>query len=150
MKIGLANDHRGYPLKEKILKYLESKKIECVNYGTDSLESVDYPEFAFKLSNAVISGEVDFGVVICGTGIGISIACNKVKGIRCAKVSTEEEAVHTREDNDANIVALHGEMDKDLAFKIIDKFINTPFSDLEKHKRRIKMIKDYEDTHYAS
>lgn len=149
MRIGIASDHRGYELKTKIISFLEGKNIEVINYGTDSLESVDYPKYAFILSDAVVKKEVDFGIVICGTGIGISIACNKVKGIRCAKVSSVEEAIHTREDNDANVVAIGEGMDEELAYEIVDTFINTPFSNLEKHIRRINMIKDYEDGKYA-
>ena len=86
MKIGLANDHRGYPLKEKIKKYLNKKGYEIIDYGTNSNESVDYTEYAFKIGEAIIKEEVELGIVICGTGIGISIACKKVKGRRCAKV----------------------------------------------------------------
>ena len=149
MKIGIASDHRGYLLKTKIISYLKGKNIEVINYGTDSLESVDYPKYAFILSDAVVKKIVDYGIVICGTGIGISIACNKVKGIRCAKVSSIDEAIHTREDNDANVVAFGETMDEKLVCEIIDEFINTPFSNLEKHIRRINMIKDYEEGNYA-
>ena len=149
MKIGIASDHRGYKLKTKIISYLKSKNIEVIDYGTNSLESVDYPKYAFILSDAVVKKEVDFGIVICGTGIGISIACNKVKGIRCAKVSSIEEVIHTREDNDANVVAIGEGMDEELAFRIVDTFINTSFSNLGKHIGRINMIKDYEDGNYA-
>ena len=150
MRIGIASDHRGYELKCKLIDFFNKKNIEVLDCGTDSTESVDYPKYAFKLSTEVVNKKVDFGIVICGTGIGISIACNKVKGIRCAKVSTVEEAKHTREDNDANILALHGEMDESLAIEIVNTFINTEFSSLEKHVRRIKMISDYEEEHYAS
>lgn len=145
MIIGIASDHRGYELKKEIINYLESNEVEVVNFGTDSTDSVDYPVYAFKLSTAVVDKKVDFGIVICGTGIGISIACNKVKGIRCAKVSNVEEAMHTRLDNDANVLALHGDMTLEEAKNIVDTFINTQFSNLEKHKKRIKMIVDYEE-----
>lgn len=145
MVIGIANDHRGYELKEKIVKYLEEKDVKVINYGTNSTDSVDYPVFAFKLSTAVVEKKVDFGIAICGTGIGISIACNKVKGIRCAKVDNVNDAMHTRLDNDANVLALHGETNLETAKKIVDTFINTEFSNLEKHKRRIDMITNYEE-----
>ena len=104
MKIAIASDHRGYKLKDYLINELE-KEYEVIDLGTNSEESTDYPDYAFMLGEAVISGVADFGVAICGSGIGISIACNKVKGIRCAKVSNSEEAKYTREDNDANIVA---------------------------------------------
>ena len=149
MKIGIASDHRGYNLKEKIINYLKSCSIGTIDFGTNSTDSVYYPKYAFILSNAVISKTIDFGIAICGSGIGISIACNKVKGIRCAKVSNVDDAIHTREDNDANIMAIGENINEKDLFKIIDAFINTPFSNLEKHKRRINMIKEYEDNHYA-
>ena len=140
MKIGLACDHGGYKLKEKIKKYLESIKIETVDYGTNSLESVDYPDYAHKLCDGINSKEVDFGIAICSTGIGISIACNKVKGIRCAKVSSIKEAKLTRLDNDSNCLALNGETPVFLAKDIVDTFINTEFSNLERHIRRINKL----------
>ena len=146
MKIGIANDHRGYKLK----KYLEdelSKDYEVVNLGTDYEDSVDYPDYAFMLGELVSSGEVDYGIAICGSGIGISIACNKVKGIRCAKVSNVEEAKYTREDNDANIVAFGEKTTEKDALDIVKTFIETPFSDLEKHMRRINKITKYEEEH---
>ena len=149
MKIAIASDHRGYDLKSELISYLKKSNVEIIDCGTDSTESVDYPLYAFKLSTEVVNKNVDFGIVICGTGIGISIACNKVKGIRCAKVSTVDEARHTREDNDANVLALHGDMAVSDAIKIVDAFINTDFSNLEKHIRRIKMITEYEDDHNA-
>jgi hypothetical protein len=142
MRIGIASDHRGYKLKEQLKHMLD---YEFIDYGTYSEESCDYPDFAFKLGEAVRDNKVDFGVAICGSGIGISIACNKVKGIRCAKVDNEEDAIYTREDNDANIVAFTSEKTIEDAELIVNNFINTNFSNLEKHQRRIDKIKDYED-----
>lgn len=144
MKIGIANDHRGYNLKVQILDKLK-EKYEIVDLGTDSNESVDYPDYAFKLGEKVSNKELDFGIAICGSGIGISIACNKVKGIRCAKVSNKEEAMYTRNDNDSNIVALSEKVLPEDAIEIIDTFINTPFSNEEKHIRRINKITEYEE-----
>lgn len=149
MKIGIASDHRGYKLKEEIKKKL-GNKYEIIDYGTYSTESTDYPDYAFKLGENVVKKNVDFGVAICGSGIGISIACNKVKGVRCAKVSNVSEAKYTREDNDANIVAFGETMSINEAIEIIETFINTPFSNLEKHIRRINKIKEYEEGNYAS
>ena len=124
MRIGIASDHRGYKLKEQLKHMLD---YEFIDYGTYSEESCDYPDFAFKLGEAVRDNKVDFGVAICGSGIGISIACNKVKGIRCAKVDNEEDAIYTREDNDANIVAFTSEKTIEDAELIVNNFINTNF-----------------------
>lgn len=145
MKLGIASDHRGYNLKEQIKNIMD---IDIIDYGTNSTESCDYPDYAYKLSKAVVNNEVDFGIAICGSGIGISIACNKVKGIRCAKVSSPEEAMYTRNDNDSNIVAFSEKTELDTALQIIDKFINTPFSNEEKHVRRINKIKEIEEGTY--
>ena len=145
MKIGIASDHRGYNLKEQIKNV---SNYEITDYGTNSTESCDYPDYAYKLSQGVLNNEVDFGIAICGSGIGISIACNKVKGIRCAKVSTPEEAMYTRNDNDSNIVAFSEQTDLQTALQIIDKFINTPFSNEEKHLCRINKIKEIEEGTY--
>ena len=147
MKIGFASDHRGYKLKKELINELKKENYEIIDYGTDSEESTDYPDYAFKLGESVTKKNVDFGVAICGSGIGISIACNKVKGIRCAKVSNKEEAEVTRIDNDSNIVAFGEKTSFDEAIAIVKTFINTESSDLEKHKRRINKIKEYEETH---
>ena len=147
MKIGFANDHRGYKLKE-FLKEKLSENYEVIDYGTDSEESTDYPDYAFKLGKGIIDKEVDFGVAICGSGIGISIACNKVKGVRCAKVSAKEEAMYTRNDNNSNIVAFGEKVSPEEALDIVNTFINTPFSNEEKHQRRIDKITSYEDGNY--
>ena len=147
MRIGFASDHRGYKLKKELINELKKENYEIIDYGTDSEESTDYPDYAFKLGENVAKKNVDFGVAICGSGIGISIACNKVKGIRCAKVSNKEEAEVTRIDNDSNIVAFGEKTSFDEAIAIVKTFINTESSDLEKHKRRINKIKEYEETH---
>ena len=144
MKIGIVSDHRGYELKKQIINSLENQ-YQILDYGTDTTESVDYPDYAFKIGKKINQKEVDFGVAICGSGIGISIACNKVKGIRCAKVSTEDEAYYTRNDNDSNIVAFSATTSLEEALKIIKKFVETPFSKEERHQRRINKIKEYEE-----
>lgn len=145
MKIGIANDHRGYKLKKFLKKKLEEKGYKVIDYGTDSEESVDYPDYAFILGEKVVEKEVDYGVAICGSGIGISIACNKVKGVRCAKVSNKEEAQVTRIDNDSNVVSFGEKTSKQDALDIVETFITTPFSNLEKHQRRIYKILKYEE-----
>ena len=144
MKIGIANDHRGYKLKKFLKNKLEEKGYKVIDYGTDNEESVDYPDYAFILGEKVVKKEVDYGVAICGSGIGISIACNKVKGVRCAKVSNKEEAQVTRIDNDSNIVSFGEKTSKQDALDIVETFITTPFSNLEKHQRRIDKILKYE------
>lgn len=144
MIIGFASDHRGYKLKEELKEQLQGK-YDLKDFGTDSSVSTDYPDYAFKLGEAVRDKKVDFGVAICGSGIGISIACNKVKGIRCAKVNNIEEAEITRIDNDSNIIAFSEKVPLELALEMVEKFINTPCSMEEKHVRRRNKIKEYED-----
>ena len=124
-----------------------SKEYDVVDYGTHSEESTDYPDYAFLLGENVANKQVSFGVAICGSGIGISIACNKVLGVRCAKVSTAEEAEITRIDNDANIVALSEKTTLLDALNIVKTFIETEHTALEKHQRRIRKIINYEETH---
>ena len=145
MTIGLASDHRGYKLKEYLKKSLTKQDIKIIDYGTNSTESTDYPDYAFALGKGVVSKEVDYGVAICGSGIGISIACNKVKGIRCAKVSNSREAMVTRIDNNSNIVAFGELTSKRKALSIVKTFINTKPSTEEKHLRRINKILKYEE-----
>lgn len=145
MKVGIVSDHRGYELKQELMNELAEYNI--IDYGTNQTESVDYPDYAFLLGEKINQKEVDYGIAICGSGIGISIACNKVKGIRCAKVNTEEDAKMTRLDNDANVVALSAKNTKEEAKKIIRVFLNTNFSNEERHIRRINKIKTYEELH---
>ena len=145
MKIGIASDHRGYKLKEELKKELQKQKYQVVDYGTNSEDKADYPDYAFKLGEKVRDKEVDYGVAICGSGIGISIACNKVKGIRCAKVENKDEAFYTRCDNDANVVAFGESTPLEKAVEIVKTFVETPFSNMERHQKRIQKITDYED-----
>ena len=145
MKIGFANDHRGYELKENLKSKILELGYEVKDFGTNSTESVDYPDFAFELGKAIVEKNVDFGVAICGSGIGISIACNKVKGIRCAKVNSVEEARITRIDNNSNIIAFGEKTPLDLAYEMIKEFITTEFSNEEKHHRRVNKIIKYEE-----
>ncbi len=145
MKIAIASDHKGYHLKVTLTSYLVKKGYEVIDLGTDSVISVDYPIYAFNLCKKVARKEADFGIAICGTGIGISIACNKVKGIRCAKVDNIKEAELTRLDNNANVLALNGSMMSYKAKDIVDVFLKTKFSNSERHIKRLKMIEDYEE-----
>ncbi|MEG1494779.1 MAG: RpiB/LacA/LacB family sugar-phosphate isomerase [Bacilli bacterium] len=148
MKIGITCDHGGFKLKQKLVKYFYTKKIEVIDYGVDSFISADYPIMAFNLGKEVIAGTVDYGIAICSSGIGISIACNKIDGIRCAKVDNPMEARATRLDNDANILALNGTMPTYRALDIVDVFLKTDFSNEERHIRRINQITDYEKNRY--
>lgn len=145
MKIGITSDHRGFELKTKLIDYLKKKNFEVIDFGPNSTEMVDYTIYAFNLGERVAKKEVDFGIVICGTGIGISIACNKVKGIRCAKVDNAKEAELTRKDNDANVLALNGSMPLYRAKDIVDKFFSTDFSNVERYIKRIGHITEYEN-----
>ncbi|MBQ4564385.1 MAG: ribose 5-phosphate isomerase B [Lachnospiraceae bacterium] len=139
--IALGNDHGGYALKQEIIAYLEKKGLAYRDYGCYDTQSVDYPIYARKVAKAIQSGECEKGILICGTGIGISIAANKCKGIRCALCSDCFSAEATRLHNDTNIIALGGRVvGPELAVKIVDTFLNTEFSGDERHARRIGMI----------
>ncbi|SFQ02058.1 ribose 5-phosphate isomerase B [Butyrivibrio proteoclasticus] len=141
--IALGSDHGGFELKEAVKKHLEERGLEFKDFGTYDLNSCDYPDFGKAAAEAVASGECDRGIVICTTGIGISIVANKVKGIRCALCSEKTTARLTREHNDANMLAMGGGMiGKVQALEIVDTFLDTPFSELEKHSRRISKIED--------
>ena len=144
MKIGIANDHRGVEVKQKLIKYLEDSGYNVINYGTNTNESVDYPDFAFKVGEAVARNEIDAGILICNTGIGMSIAANKVKGVRCARVVDEYDAEMTRIDNNANIIALSSRMNVEKLENIVKIFLNTKHDKSERHDRRIEKISNYE------
>jgi ribose 5-phosphate isomerase B len=145
MKIAMASDHAGFELKEAVKNYLNNQKIEVEDLGTHSLESVDYPDYGKKLGNAVMSGQYDFGIAICGTGIGISIAANKVHGIRAALIYDETTARLAKEHNNANVIALGGRLlSKEEAYKIVDAFMNASFE--ERHLKRLNKIKEIEES----
>ena len=139
--IALGCDHGGYRLKQEIIKYLEDKKIAYKDYGCYSDESCDYPVYGKKVAHAVAAGECDKGILICGTGIGISITANKVNGIRAALCHDTFSAEATRQHNDANILAMGARViGTGLALKIVDTFLNTEFSGEERHRNRIDQI----------
>ncbi len=141
--VALGCDHGGYELKEAIKKHLDSKGVAYKDLGTNSAEAVDYPEYGRKVANAVVGGECETGILICGTGIGISISANKVKGVRCALCGDTFSAKATREHNNANILALGARVTGEgLALEIVDAFLNTPFSNDERHIRRINLIEE--------
>lgn len=149
MNIGIASDHRGFKVKQKLTKYLMKKGYTVIDYGTNSIDMVDYPDYGILLGEKLMAGEVNYGIAICGTGIGISIACNKVKGIRCAKVDNTREAKLSRLHNDANIVALDANTHFYEIKDIVDVFLETKFSNEERHLRRIEKMKKYESGEYC-
>ncbi len=144
MKVAIASDHRGYELKRIIIDNLKDK-YQILDLGTNNIESVDYPLYGIKLGETVKNKEADLGIAICGTGIGISIAANKVKGIICAKISNEEEARLAKEHNHANIIALSGNQNPQEAVNMINTFIECRPSEDERHQRRIRQIQNYEN-----
>lgn len=143
--IAVGCDQGGYELKCEIIKHLEEKGLEFKDYGTYSPKSTDYPVYAKKVAEAVAAGEAEKGILVCGTGIGVSIAANKVKGIRCALCGDVFSAKATRAHNDSNILALGGRVvGAGLALEIVDAWLNTEFSHEERHQRRIDLISDME------
>lgn len=143
MKIAVASDHGGYQLKEELKKYLKSRGIEILDLGTDSEESVDYPEYGHACGEAVAEGKAERGIVCCGTGIGISIAANKVKGIRCALCTDVNLAVMARKHNDANMLAMGGRTtDTKTALEITAAWLDTEFEG-GRHQRRVDMLNRY-------
>ena len=144
MKIGIASDHKGYKMKEKIKKYLSKKGIEYVDYGTDSTLNVDYVDYAMSLCKGVLDKQVDNGILICGTGIGMSIVANKVKGIMCAKVDDANEAKLAKEHNHANVISFSANHFLFAAKDIVDAYLDANPLDLERYNRRIDKIKNIE------
>ena len=141
--IALGSDHGGFALKQEIMAHLKERGLEFKDYGSYDEQSVDYPVYAKKVAEAILSGECEKGILICGTGIGISIAANKVKGIRAALCTDCFMAEATRLHNDANILALGGRVvGPGLALKIVDTFLDTEFSNEERHVRRISQLED--------
>ena len=141
--IALGCDHGGFALKQEVMKHLDKRGLEYKDYGCYSEESCDYPKYGHAVAHAVADGVCDRGIIICGTGIGISISANKVPGIRAALCGDCFSAEATREHNDANILAMGARVTgPGLALKIVDTFLDTPFSNGERHIRRISQIED--------
>ena len=147
--IAVACDHAALKLKNEVIKHLKENGYEVEDYGIHEEGAVDYPDYALLVAEAVASGKADKGILICGTGIGMSIAANKVKGIRCALCSDTFSAHATREHNDANILAF-GErvVGPGLAMDIVDTFLKTEFSGAERHEKRIRKISAIEDKYF--
>ena len=145
MKIVIGSDHAGYELKEAVKAKLEADGYEMMDVGCYSTESVDYPKYGHAVGKAVVSGEADKGIAICGTGIGISIACNKVPGVRAGLVTSVWQAEMTKAHNDANVLCMGGRVvDKELAFEMVDKWLSTEFMG-GKHERRVSQLEDLDD-----
>jgi len=146
VKIAIGGDHAGFELKENVKKFLKEKDYEYRDFGAETLDPQDdYPEYGRKVAEAVASGEYDRGIVICGTGMGISIAANKVPGIRAAVCHTTDMARISRAHNDANVLALGGRLlAKELASEIVSVWLETPFLKEERHVRRIEKIREIE------
>ncbi len=148
MKIAFGCDHGGFPAKKELFDYFESKGYEVTDYGSFTESSVDYPDIAYPVCNDVKSGSSDFGVLICGTGIGMSIVANKFKGIRCAHVTDEFSAEMTRRHNNTNVIALGARITSvDNIIKFVDIFLNTPF-DGGRHENRVNKISQIEEENF--
>ncbi len=140
MKISLGMDHAGFPLRTAVEDYLKKKGIEVIDRGTHSTDSVDYPDFAEQVGNDVAQGKADFGILMCSSGIGMSISANKVKGIRAALVQNEDNAQYARKHNNANVICMGGKyLEGEEAQKFLDIFLNTPFEG-GRHQRRVDKI----------
>lgn len=144
MKVAIACDHHGILLKEKIIKDMSKSGFDFVDYGPNIDESVDYPDYAFKVGKAVKIKNVDLGILLCNTGIGMSIACNKVKGIRCAKIDNVEEAELCKLHNNANVITFSANKDYAEIIEMISTFLKTEYVSVERHQRRIDKITNYE------
>lgn len=144
--IAIGCDHGGFELKKEVIKYFEENNITYKDFGTDSLDSCDYPVFAKLVGDSVSSGECEKGILICGTGIGISIAANKIKGIRAAVCSDYFSAKYTRLHNDANVLCFGGRVvGAGLALELVDVFLNTEYEGGARHERRLQLIREIEN-----
>lgn len=149
MKVGIANDHSAIEMKKELIPYLESEGYEIVNFGTDTTDAVDYPDYGEKLANAVAAHEVDLGIAICGTGVGISLSCNKVAGTRACCCSEPYSAKYSRLHNNANIICFGARViGVETAKMILDNFLPVPFEgdtpEGARHLRRVNKIMDIE------
>jgi ribose 5-phosphate isomerase B len=146
MRVALGCDHAGFELKDKLKQHLAETGISVDDKGTNSTASVDYPDYAQLVGNEVVNHKADYGILVCGSGIGMSIAANKIHGIRAVNAHNELEAQLSREHNDANVLALGGRMlDDKTAFSIVDLWLATPFPGSDRHKRRIEKVEALEE-----
>lgn len=147
MKIAIASDHRGVEYKKQIIEYLENKNYNIIDCSIENTPTDDYPDFAFAVCEKIVTNEADLGILVCRTGIGMSIAANKVKGIRCAKINSIEDAILSRNDNGANVMTFNYTEDIEDIKSYIDAFINAEVINDARHQRRVDKIMSYEDTH---
>lgn len=147
MTIAIASDHRGVTYKEEIIKYLQSKNYTVIDCSKTNTATDDYPDFAFAVCDKVTSKEADVGILVCRTGIGMSIAANKVKGIRCAKINSKEDAILCRNDNGANVMTFNFTDDIENIKQYIDCFLTAEVLTDERHRRRVAKITAYEESH---
>lgn len=147
IRIGIASDHRGVEYKKEIMEYLNSKNYTVIDCSPENTPTDDYPDFAFKVCEKVVKKEADIGILLCRTGIGMSIAANKVKGIRCAKINSKEDAILSRNDNGANVMAFNYTEDINHIKEYIDAFIDAEVINDERHQRRVNKIIAYEEEH---
>ena len=144
MRVSIATDHNGVEQKFELIMFLSNLGYELVDLSKDNNPTDDYPDFAVRVANSVVNKESDLGILMCGTGIGMSIAANKIKGIRCAKVSSVDEARLAREHNNANVIALSYKENMDNLKDMIKTFLSTDFSNEERHARRVSKIEELE------
>ncbi len=150
MRIAIGSDHGGYALKQALIPYLQGRDIMVADAGTHGPDSVDYPDFAEAVSLLVTHGEADAGIIICGTGIGISIAANKIPGIRAALVTSPEMAALAKQHNNANVLALGGRiLSNDMALACVEAWLDASFEG-DRHQRRINLIENLETTYHTS
>jgi len=145
MKIIIGSDHHGFKKKDKIKRYLEKKGNSVIDVGPLTKESVDYPKYSFLLGETLIRENIDFGILMCGTGIGVSIAANKVKGIKCAKIDSIGDAKYAKKHNNANVIAFSAEKPFYLIKDMIDKFIKEDIDENTRHQTRRKQIEEYDN-----
>lgn len=148
MKIAIASDHRGVKYKEELINYLEKQNYEIIDCSTKNTDTDDYPDFAFKVCHKVVNKDADIGILICRSGIGMSIAANKVKGIRCAKVNSVEDAILSRNDNGANVMTFNFTDSMENIKSYVDAFISAEVLNDERHIRRVNKIIAYEEGTY--
>ena len=147
MTIAIASDHRGVTYKQEVMEYLKGKGYEVIDCSPENTPTDDYPDFAFKVCENVVSKQADIGILVCRTGIGMSIAANKVRGIRCAKVDSVEDAILCRNDNGANVMSFNYTKDMKDIKDMIDAFIGAEVINDERHQRRVDKIMQYEENH---
>ncbi len=147
-KIAIASDHRGVEYKKEIVKFLENQNYEVIDCSKENTPTDDYPDFAFAVCEKIVNKEADIGILVCRTGIGMSIAANKVKGIRCAKINSIEDATLSRNDNGANVMTFNFTEDIENIKKYIMAFIKADVITGERHQRRIDKISSYEKEVY--